>query len=326
MLRYSLVLVLGLAMSGTASASTWADSLFDEFSRDFGGVPRGPTLSHPFHIVNKTNGPIQIASVRVSCGCTSAKVLQNQLAPGQETAIMVEMDTRRFSGTKEVIIYVQFNQPKFDEVRLKVQANSRDDVSVLPESLALGKVKRGAPAAFSTNVTLLGNQNWQITAAASDSNYVLPNLQEVRRGGGEVAYKLTASVRPDTPAGKWFTDVWLQTNNPQVPRIRVPLTVEVEPQLTISPSTLTLGELKAGKAIERKVIVRGVRPFRILSVQGTDKELSVRDDTTESKNVHVLSVTLNPQHVGQLQRAVRVLTDVPGEESFEIYATAQIVK
>jgi hypothetical protein len=239
---------------------------------------------------------------------------------------MVEMDTRRFSGAKTVIIYVQFSQPKFDEVRLSVTANSRDDVSVLPESLAFGKIKRGAPASYTTNVTLLGNQNWQITGMSSDSNYIQPGVQEVRRGGGEVVYKLTANLRPDTPAGKWFTDVWLQTNNPGIPRIRVPLTVEVEPQLTISPTTLSLGEVKTGKAVERKVIVRGVRPFRILSVQGTDKELSVRDDTTESKNVHVLSVTINPHQAGQLQRAVRVITDVPGEEQFEIFATAQVVK
>src|SRR6516162_2988609 len=85
--RFSLVVLLGLCTAGSASAS-WADTLFDELSRDFGSVPRGPTLTHPFRLVNKTNQRVHIASVRVSCGCTSAQALQTDLAPGQETAIL----------------------------------------------------------------------------------------------------------------------------------------------------------------------------------------------------------------------------------------------
>src|SRR5215212_1111310 len=71
MFRYSFAILLGLCAAGTARAS-WADGLFDELSRDFGSVPRGPTLQHPFRLVNKTNQHVHIASVRVSCGCTSA--------------------------------------------------------------------------------------------------------------------------------------------------------------------------------------------------------------------------------------------------------------
>ena len=100
MLRFSLALVLGVLCTSTASAANWADSLFDHVSRDFGSVPRGPTLVHPFHITNKTKGNITISNVRVSCGCTTAKALQTNLAPGQETAILVEMDTRNSSAPR----------------------------------------------------------------------------------------------------------------------------------------------------------------------------------------------------------------------------------
>jgi hypothetical protein len=126
--------------------------------------------------------------------------------------------------------------------------------------------------------------------------------------------------------GKWFTEVWVQTNNSAAPRIRVPLTVEIEPPLTVSPSMVGLGEVKVGKLAERKVIIRGVRPFRIVSIQGTDKELTVHDSTSETKAVHVLTVTLQPQNTGELQRTLRVVTDLPGEEAVEFNALAQVVK
>ena len=38
------------------------------------------------------------------------------------------MDTTRFLGVKSVTIYVQFDQPNYQEVRLWVRANGRDDV------------------------------------------------------------------------------------------------------------------------------------------------------------------------------------------------------
>ena len=36
---------------------------------------------------------------------------------------------------------VQYDRPQWEEVHLVVQANSRDDVSLVPESLAFGQVK-----------------------------------------------------------------------------------------------------------------------------------------------------------------------------------------
>ena len=72
MSRYSLVLCAGLLWAASpAFAATQADSMFDELSKDFGSVPRGPTLVHHFRLVNNTKGPVNIASVRVSCGCVN---------------------------------------------------------------------------------------------------------------------------------------------------------------------------------------------------------------------------------------------------------------
>jgi hypothetical protein len=328
MLRYSLVLALGLVFASSASAATWAESFFDELSRDFGTVPRGPMLTHPMRVVNKTSGTIQITNVRVSCGCTAARALQTSLAPGQETAILIQMDTRKFVGPKTVTVFVQFsqaNQPRFDEVRLTISSNSREDISILPESLSLGKVKRGDSATGSTTLTFVGNPRWEITSVTSDSNYAQPKVELIKKEGGEVVYKLSATMRSDTPAGKWFTDVWVQTNNPNAPKIRVPLTIEVEAPLTVNPMTVGLGEIKAGKVAERKVIVRGARAFRIVGIEGADKEMSVRDTTNENKTVHVLTVTVQPQSAGELSRVIKVLTDLEGEEAIQFLAVAQVV-
>jgi hypothetical protein len=323
MFRYSLVMFAGLLLAGSAGAATWADGLFDELSKDFGSVPRGPTLQHPFHLVNKTKSTVHISGVRVSCNCTSATALKSTLAPGEDTVVQASMDTSRFSGVRTVTIYVQFDSPAAEEVRLWVQANSRDDVSVSPDTLAFGQTKRGSTPTSTVTVTFLGTNQAQITEVQSESNYISTTLKEVARKNTEVSYELTAKVRADTPVGKWYTDVWLKTNLQAMPKVRVPLTVEIESALSIG--NVAFGQVKEGAEAERKTVVRGVKPFRITKVEGTDDEVTVRDSATDAKPVHVLTVTLKAAKAGDWSRTLKVVTDLGEEGEIEFEAKAQVV-
>ena len=124
-----LTVLLGLAAQ--AHAQSKADGLFDELTRDFGSVPYGQVVSHPFRIVNNTKQPVRIISATPNCGrCSSARVLKNYLQPGEETAIIATMDANQFIGTKHIVITVLFDQPRFEQVRLWIQAN-RDRKSVV---------------------------------------------------------------------------------------------------------------------------------------------------------------------------------------------------
>lgn len=326
MLRKSILIVALLGLATPVHAQTRADGMFDELSRDFGSVPRGQQLTHPFRIVNNTNQPVRISGVSVSCGCVSTQVLKNTLQPGEETAIIANMNTSVFINTRTVTIYVRFDQPRFQEVRLWVQANSREDVQFNPGNIAFGVVKSGTKTAESKmQISFLGGST-QVTDLKSESNYVTPSYKQIQRANGETAYEISAKLREDTPAGKWYTDIWLTTNNPSMPRIRVPVTVEVESALTVNPSTVALGQVKAGTETDRKVIIRGLRPFRITGITGTDGELQVKTTSNESKSVHVLTVTLSPrQATPNFFKDFRVQTDLTNASEIEIHAKAEVV-
>jgi hypothetical protein len=326
MLRYHLVMLAGLATASAASAASWADAMFDSLTRDFGSVPHGSILVHPFRLTNNTGRPVTIHSVRVSCGCTTARALQTELAPGQSTAILVEMDTRRFQRDKNVTIYVQFSRPSFEEVRLWVQANSRDDVTVTPDTLALGQVKKGITPSAAVSISFAGSSDWRITGVRSESNYVQAQLEQLPSNPAEVTYRLTAKLRPDTPAGKWYTDIWLQTNNPATPRVRVPLTVEVQAALSLSPAAVVLGQIKVGEVTERKLIVRGSQPFQIIGIQGADAQWTIRDSTRGSKPLHVLTISLKARSPGELKRSLKILTDLKEDGEVEFQAQATVLR
>jgi hypothetical protein len=326
MFRNGLIVFASLCLAAPASAASWADAMFDELSKDFGSVPRGPALTHPFRLTNNTGKPVHIAGVRVSCGCVTASATKTDLEPGESTSIQAHMDTRRFFGIKSVTVYVQFDQPHWEEVRLWVQANSRDDINVTPEAFSLGQARRGTTPSGTVTVTFLGNGLSEITEVQRESNYIQASLKELRRDADAVSYQVTASIRADAPVGKWYSDLWLKTNNPSIPKVRLPLTVEIESALSFSPSNVNLGQVKSGAESERKVIIRGVKPFRITKVQGTDKQLTVKDSTDASKPVHVLTVTLKPTKTGDFTRKLKVITDLKEEGEVEFEAKAQVVQ
>jgi hypothetical protein len=327
MSRYSLVLGAGLFWAASpAFSATWADSMFDELSKDFGSVPRGPTLVHHFRVVNNTKGPVSISNVRVSCGCVSATALKNFLNPGEETAILARMDSTRFIGPKSVTIFVQFDRPAYEEVRLWVQANGRNDFNVTPDSLTFGSIKRSTAPAAAVTLTFYGSPDTQVTEVKGESNYIQPSVKVIRRTEGEAAFEVTAKLRPDTPVGKWYTDIWVKTNNPSIPQVRVPLTVEVESALSVSPEAVSLGQVVINGESERRVIIRGARAFKIKTVEGTDDQIAVRDSSEESKAIHVLTVKLKGSKAGAIDRTVKVVTDLPEEGQIEFHVNAEVTQ
>ena len=93
MLRIALAVVGVFVGSGFALAGP--SDLFTEKVKDFGTAPRGPVLVHYFRFTNTTNQTLTLGQPRVSCGCTSASVSKNTLAPGESAAVIAHMDTRR---------------------------------------------------------------------------------------------------------------------------------------------------------------------------------------------------------------------------------------
>jgi len=228
MTRY--IVVLAGLFGGAAPAWAGAADLFPDKVKDFGVSPRGTILVHYFRFTNTTGQPLQLGQPRVSCGCVSAYILKNQIAPGETTAVVAQMDPRRIPTpytTKSVTVYVPFFSPTVEEVSLRVQTVCRDDLIMSPDSLAFGTVQKGKGAKATTKVTLTSDPSWQVTAAESTGGYVKVEVKQESRVGSQVTYEVTATLEKDCPAGNWTSDVYLTTNKADIPKLRIPVTVNV---------------------------------------------------------------------------------------------------
>ena len=313
MYRVSFALFAAFALAAPAGAQSLA-GLFDARSHDFGNVPIGPTLNHSFTIKNSSNETLQIYNVHVSCGCTSASAQKATIAPGETGTIYAAMDTRRFTGAKSVTIYVDFSAPRRETVNLVVSAYGRTDIAMSPDHLAFGTVMKGSSPSTSTQITF-ANGN-RISEATCESGYVKMGVKETQSPYGGTSYELVANLRPDLPVGTWYTDVWVKTQDNN--RIRIPLTVQVDPALRVTPAAVSFEPVATTQEVTKKVIVNGSQPFKILEVKGGEGEFKAVDVDHDSKAVHVVTIAFKPDKEGEIIRTLKILTDMKEENAVEV--------
>ncbi|MBN9122824.1 MAG: DUF1573 domain-containing protein [Planctomycetes bacterium] len=326
MSRYVLGIVGALAFGNFALAGP-AD-MFEEKEKDFGVSPKGTVLVHYFRFTNNTKNAVTLGQPRVSCGCVTPALTKNSLAPGETAAVIAYMDTRRIPHagvTKTVIVYVPFHSPTFEEVALKVTTVTRDDLLMSPDTLAFGHVVKGKGSKVSTKVTFTSDPNWEIKKATSTGAYVNPEFKLASRSGTTVTYDVTATLDKDCPAGNWLSDVYLETSNPAVAKLRIPVTVVVAAPVAVKPEVVSFGDVKMGTAPEQTVTIQGAAPFKILSVKGADEQLTVKVDGAAALAAHKVTIAANPKATGGFTRTVEIVTDNKDQPSVLLPVTAKVV-
>lgn len=325
-------LTMAVAAAVVTAAPAWAGpgELFAEKVMDFGVSPKGTILVHYFRFTNTTKQTLTLGNPRVSCGCVSAAVNTNQVKPGETAAVIAYMDTRRIptpNTTKSVLVYVPFVAPVQEEVTLRVQTVARDDLMMSPDTLAFGAVKKGHETKTSTKVTFLSDPNWQITEAKSTGGYVKAEVKQDTRAGGLVTYEVTACLDKDCPAGNWVSDIYLKTSNPAIPKLRIPVTVNVTaPAVAASPNVVSFGNVALGTTPEKKVTLQSGSPFKILKVNGVDEQLKVVIEKNEASPVHTIVLAANPKVMGGFTRKVEIVTDNKDQPKIIVPVTAKVVK
>jgi hypothetical protein len=307
----AILAVAALALTAApAAAQGWAEKMFkDGTSHDFGSVPRGAQLFHRFTITNIYAVRMEITGVKSGCGCVTANPAKRVLEPRENTTIDVNMDARRFTGPKTVGIRVTVGPEYTSSAELKVTANSRADIVFNPGEVSLGTVTRGQTPEQEITVEYAGVLNWQVSEVIAKDAPLDVSIKEWYRRPGQVGYKLNVRLRPNAPLGTLKQELFLKTNDPGSPLVPVLVEATVQSAVTVSPSGLSLGLVKKGDLLVRRVVVRSAKPFRVLDVEGATDGISVEKSSTAAP---VQTVTFKCQfnNPGAFKRELKIKTDL----------------
>lgn len=129
----SLLGFLGLVLCawGCGSSSTTGDtasSFTDKYPRlalldsavlDFGTIREGDIVTHTFRFKNEGEFPLIIQEVTASCGCTVPEWPRDPIAPGAESGIKIQFDSKHKAGPQARGITVIANtEPPYTQLSL----------------------------------------------------------------------------------------------------------------------------------------------------------------------------------------------------------------
>ncbi|MCS7306477.1 MAG: DUF1573 domain-containing protein [Thermoguttaceae bacterium] len=325
--------ILAFCLPPLALAQDWAKRMFDHTSADLGTVARGAKIEHIFTIENIYVEDVHIASIRTTCGCTIPSIEKKLLKTYEKVPLRIELDTKNFSGRKDVTITVQFDQPFPAEVSLYVSVFIRTDVVFNPGSVQFGSVPQGKPAEQKLSVVYAGRPDWRILRVESPKPYLEARLKEVARlldptlGATRVTYDLWVRLKPEAPAGRILEYLLLTTDDPNPKSAQIPLVVEgtVVPPLAVSPSPLNMGPVPAGSTVTKPLVLQARQPFRILAVEADPPEF-LASPPQAAKPVHVLPIQFTAgQQTGKVSGRIRIQTDLADSPWVEVPVEALIV-
>jgi hypothetical protein len=292
-----------------------AERLFiNGVTKDFGTVRRGAQLLHRFPIANSYAFPITIAYLQASCGCLTASAAQHILQPHERATIDVRMDAGRFTGPSEQSVRVKIVGPHFESTcKLRVFAVSQSDIVLEPGQLNFGNVAHGQLSTQAVDVEYAGTRDWQVTevVVAKELPFAVM-LSDPYRRPGRVGYRLKVTLKADAPAGTIRNYIDLKTNDPGDQVVRVPVVAIVRQPLIVAPDVLSLGIVKVGEVLTRRLLVRGDKPFHVTGLEGLGDGFTLDVEPLKTAAaVQTVKFRCAFAKVGDFKRQLKIKTDLP---------------
>ena len=284
-----LSIILIVAWVTSLSGQEWARKMFNKTSYDFGNVARGSQAEFAFQLTNSYVEDVHIASVESNCGCTSSKPSTPTLKTWDEGQILCRLNTRHYTGQKDVTVTVQIDRPYPAEVQLRLKANIRSDVMFQPGLVKFGAVDFGNVAEQTITVDYTGQKDWRIVDVRSANEHFQVELDELLRSRDRVRYELLVRLPDDAPVGYINDQLSLITADERQNAITLPVQGRVVSPLTVSPPSLLLGVLEQGEEVTKQLVVRAKKPFRIVRLECKDTCFDL-PQVTGSKKLHIVPV------------------------------------
>lgn len=319
-----------IAAEARAQGLEWVDSVLPERAFDAGTVARGSKVRHTFKLVNRLDRDVRIVNWRTKCGCTDVRVGARQIPPGTQTTIEAVIDTTKFTGYKPSGLTLVLDLPTPVEVDLNLSCFIRSDITLNPGLVDFGIVGRGGSAKPTASVVLNyagGMPNWGVVKMQTRTKTIAARLQEQDRSpGGTVQYLLTATLDPADLNGFFKDDVTLFTNDPGTPTVNVAVAAQVQSAVTVSPSSLLLGQVKPGQVIKKTLLVRSSQPFKVTGLKPSKDDVTATPDADEARSVHKVDVSFKaPAQGGPFNAVIEIATDLKDEPPAKLSAFANIM-
>lgn len=273
-------------------------------------------VSHEFVVRNTTSQPVKIQKVDKTCTCTSFKLANYQLAPGESTTLTVDVDVPKSYSKRSASCVLRTDYARFKSWTYTIEFVSLPTVVMDPADLNLGSFAtdgKNLNAVHQVALDLFARSKIELTAGSftvpEKVELILssgPEFRRLQRDVWHTRYKvsigLNAIGQEEVYRGSRFGII---NNTIQVTvsgsAKRWPFSVfwqRLAP-LESHPAYLSFGNLLDDTDDHhRRITIISVtgEKFRIISIENQSKDMEFRSsaDTATMATQHI--VTLTPRH------------------------------
>ncbi len=133
---------------------------FSEDFWDFGSIPKESVVKHDFVFKNTGSDTLVITRVKPTCGCTTAPLSSDKIAPGETAEISASLNTKKLHGTVKKSILIDSNDPIRPYLKISFKARINDTLATIQSSphVADFKIFKGSDKAkFTLNIINRGS-------------------------------------------------------------------------------------------------------------------------------------------------------------------------
>ncbi len=128
----------------------------------YGNIQEGEKITDTIKFINLGETPVEIQSVRPSCGCTVTSLTQRIIASHDTAYIPFSLNTMGFSGMIRKSINISFKENKEDDAQFILQANIIRDLEIAPRYIYITRLKVDQDTTLTRTITFINNSEQAI--------------------------------------------------------------------------------------------------------------------------------------------------------------------
>ncbi len=196
--------------------------VFEHTLYDFGYAGPGQEIKYDFRFSNKGDARLIIEKVTACCGCSVKLVPGKDIMPGEGGEIQTVCAMPRHEDLHEKTFTVLSNDPAAKKADLTVKGRVKRGIAVVPQSINMGKVKKGRTTSGYVRLLQLSDDNLMLKKVDANDKYFIVKTYRFK-GENHSGFQIDILLKPNLPIGPIRDVITLHTNMKQRPRIDVPV-------------------------------------------------------------------------------------------------------
>ncbi len=334
-LALTLLTLTPLAMDSppdqTAAQAAAPQLTVEPESLDFGVMQQLQVHNRQIILRNDGDATLKIENVTTSCGCVTARVDTNELAPGASTTLTVTFNSKKYTGHQVKYVRLHSNNPHQPDLKIVVSADIQPPLFTDPKykRLGFGRIYDGEMATKKAELWTEAVPRLELELQFYNTKLFDVSVEPDPDDDPRRAV-LVVHLKPDAPSGRHREYIRLTTNIPALPFVDFELFFDVFQVIEVSQQRINFRYVKADQLLERRIRVWATGPGTTFAITGAEVDLphfaAVIEQTAPDTESFV-TITGHPlpmddplvkETQGHIRGTLKIFTDHPDQPELTV--------